>query len=78
MQNITIFTTPTCGFCVMTKNYLTSKNINFTEKDVTTDIGALKYIQNRTGQNGVPVIQIDDNIIVGFDRVKIDELVKKA
>lgn len=72
MSSITIYTTPTCGFCHMVKEYLGNKNIKFTAKDVTTDQEAYKEILDKSGQLGVPVTDIDGTIIVGFDRAKID------
>ena len=72
MSAITVYTTPTCGFCHMTKQYLGSKNIEFDTKDITTDENAYQEILDKSDQLGVPVIDIDGTIIVGFDRNKID------
>lgn len=72
MPNIIIYTTPTCGFCHMAKEYFKSKDLNYEEKDVTTDAQAYHEILEKSGQLGVPVIDINGSIIVGFDKPKID------
>lgn len=71
-MNITIYTTPTCGFCHMVKEYLNDKKIEFSEKDISQDQEAYKEILEKTNQLGVPVTQINDTYIIGFDREKID------
>lgn len=73
---ITIYSTPTCVYCGTLKKYLASKNIEFQEIDVSKDEKELEKMVNISGQMGVPVIDIDGNIIIGFDRQKIDELLK--
>ena len=71
---ITIYTTPTCVYCNTLKQYLGEKNIQFQEIDVSQDEKALEKMVQISGQMGVPVIDIDGNIVIGFDRNKIDEL----
>lgn len=71
---VIVFTTPTCGFCQAAKQYLRQRGIRFKEVDVTRDPQAARDIVRRTGQQGVPVIQIGSNFVVGFDRPKIDKL----
>ena len=61
----------------MAKEYLESKNVEYTSKDVTTDSEAYKEILDKSEQLGVPVIDIDGSIIVGFDRPKIDSALEK-
>ena len=71
MANITIYSTPTCPYCKMAKEYLTGKNVQFTNIDVSADQeGATKMVE-LSGQMGVPVIDIDGKIIVGFDKDEI-------
>ncbi len=70
---ITIFSSPTCGFCHMVKQYLTEKGYTFTEKDISVDQEALKFVLEKVGQAVTPIISIDDKVVVGFDRPKIDE-----
>lgn len=72
-QPVIIYTTPTCGFCHMAKEYFDSKKIKYDSKDVTRDVDAYKEILDKSGQLGVPVIDIDGSIIIGFDRHKIDQ-----
>lgn len=69
---ITIYTTPTCGFCHMAKDYFKSKDVEYKEKDVTKDTEAYKEIMEKSGQLGVPVIDIGGSIVIGFDKPKID------
>ncbi len=71
---VIIFTTPTCSFCNMTKQYLRQRNIKFTEVDVSRDAAAARDMARRSGQMGVPVLDIGGKIVVGFDRPKIDRL----
>lgn len=69
---ITIYSTPTCVFCHMAREYFKSKGVDFTSIDVTLDQKALQAMVNKSGQMGVPVIDIGGDIIVGFDRPRID------
>lgn len=74
MAKIAIYTTPTCAYCKMAKEYLKSKNLSYEEHDVSKDIPKQKEMIEKTGQFGVPVIDIDGKIIVGFDKHKINQL----
>ncbi len=71
MKNVTIYTTPTCHFCKMAKDFFAEKNVEFTAYDVTTDAAKREEMIQMTGQLGVPVIVIGEDIMVGFDRAKI-------
>jgi glutaredoxin 3 len=71
---VVIFTTPTCGFCNQTKAYFRQKGIKFRDVDVTRDPAAARDMVRRSGQQGVPVIDIRGRIVVGFNRPKIDQL----
>ncbi len=73
MANIIIYSTPFCGYCKMAKEYLASKSIPFTEVDVSTDIAKQQEMIKKTGQYGVPVIDVDGTVIIGFDKQKLDE-----
>jgi glutaredoxin-like YruB-family protein len=77
MAKIKIYSTPQCGFCKMAKDYFNSKKWEYEEYDVTKDIEKQKEMIKKTGQMGVPVIDIDGKIIIGFDKPKIDELMAK-
>ncbi|MBI2039142.1 MAG: glutaredoxin family protein [Candidatus Niyogibacteria bacterium] len=74
MANVTIYTTPTCVYCKMTKEFFKAHNIQYTEKDVAADEVARKEMFEKSGQMGVPVIFIDGEMIVGFDQKKLSEL----
>lgn len=73
MANITIYSTPTCPYCQQAKNYLKDNNIDFTDIDVANDNEKAQEMVEKSGQMGVPVIDIDGEIIVGFDKEKIDK-----
>ncbi|OGZ23096.1 MAG: NrdH-redoxin [Candidatus Nealsonbacteria bacterium RIFCSPLOWO2_01_FULL_41_9] len=75
-MQIKIFSTPTCMYCQTLKAFLKEKNIAFEDIDVSRDQIALKEMVDKSGQMGVPVIDIDGQIVVGFDRNKIVELLK--
>ncbi|MEK7513139.1 MAG: glutaredoxin family protein [Patescibacteria group bacterium] len=68
MANITIYTTPTCVYCKMAKEFFAKNNTPYTEKDVMADDAAREEMIKKSGQLGVPVIDIDGTIVVGFDR----------
>lgn len=70
-KNIKIYTTSTCPYCAMLKAFLKEKNISFKELDVGEDRDALKEMREKSGQMGVPVVDIEGKIIVGFDREAI-------
>lgn len=76
MSAVTVYTTPTCGFCHMAKSYLDSKSVKFEARDITTDTDAYNEVLEKSDQLGVPVIDIDGTIIVGFDRNKIDLILR--
>jgi len=76
MANIKIYTTPICAFCKQAKEYFKSKGLEYTEYDVSKDTEKQKEMIDKTGQFGVPVIDIDGKIVIGFDKPKIEELLK--
>jgi glutaredoxin 3 len=73
-MSVRVYTTPTCPYCTMAKKYLDSKNVSYESVDVSSDRNAASEMVNKSGQRGVPVIEIDGNIVVGFDKDKIDSL----
>jgi len=80
MQNkeIVIYSTPTCHFCNMAKDWFKEHNLKYTEYNVADDIPKRKEMMEMTGQLGVPVIKIDDkDIIIGFNPEKISEILKE-
>lgn len=71
---IKVYSTPTCLYCVALKNFLNEHDIKFEEIDVSQDEKAREEIIKKTGQIGVPVIEINGQVIVGFDKERISEL----
>jgi glutaredoxin 3 len=72
-QQVTVFSTPTCAYCTAAKRYLDALGISFTDIDVSRDRAAALDMIRRSGQMGVPVIDIEGKIVVGFDRDLIDQ-----
>ena len=72
-QRVIVFSTPTCSICNMAKKYFREKGINFKDVDVSRDPAAARDMVRRSGQQGVPVIDIGGKIVVGFDRPRIDK-----
>ncbi len=69
---ITIYSADWCAFCHAAKDYLDKKGIQYVDKNVETDLASAKEAMDKSGQTGIPVIDIDGTIIIGFDRPKID------
>jgi len=74
MQNVTIYSTNTCHFCHIAKDFFTANGVVFTDYNVGTDLAKRKEMVEKSGQMGVPVIVIGDEIIVGFDKPRISQL----
>jgi glutaredoxin-like YruB-family protein len=74
MTKIIIYSTPTCHFCHIAKEYFKSKNLAYEEINVAGNVEKQKELVAKSGQFGVPVIMIDDKMIVGFDRPRINQL----
>lgn len=72
MKNVIVYTSNTCPYCTLAKNYLDEKGATYTEKNVQTDKAARQELM-AMGHMGVPVLVIDGVEIVGFDKDKIDE-----
>lgn len=77
-MQVTIYTTPTCGFCHQAKAYLRQKGIPFVEKDVSADPAAAMEMVRLSGQQGVPVIVVDGEVVVGFDVRRLEALLARA
>jgi glutaredoxin-like YruB-family protein len=75
-MNVKVFSTPTCPFCVMAKDWLKERKVQFTDVNVAQDAAAAKYMIEKTQQRGVPVIEIDGQFVIGFDRAKLASLLK--
>lgn len=72
MKKVTVYTSNTCPHCKAAKNYLKENNIDFEEKNVDEDRSAIDYLVEK-GYRGVPVINIDGEDIVGFNKEVVDE-----
>lgn len=73
-KEVTIYSTPSCHFCHAAKDFFTEHNIQFTDINVAADIAKRQEMVEMTGQLGVPVIRIADDVVVGFNQGKIAEL----
>ena len=73
-KQVVIYSTPTCPYCKRAKDYLTRKGISYIEHNVAVDRAAAKEMVKKTGQLGVPVILIDDEILIGFNQTQLDKL----
>jgi glutaredoxin 3 len=77
-MNVTVYTTPTCGFCHQVKSYLQQRGVPFNEHDVSRDRAAAMQMVELSGQQGVPVVVIDGQVVVGFNRPAIDQLLARS
>lgn len=73
-KNVTVYSTPTCPFCIRAKQYLKDNNIRYTEHDVGSNPEKAQEMIKKSGQMGVPVIDIDGSIVIGFDKEKIGSI----
>ncbi|MEK7156356.1 MAG: glutaredoxin domain-containing protein [Patescibacteria group bacterium] len=71
---VTIYSTPTCHFCHAAKDFFTANSVAFTDYNVGTDLAKRKEMIEKSGQMGVPVITVGQDLIVGFDEPKLREL----
>lgn len=75
-SDITIYSATWCGFCHAAKQYLDKLGIKYTDRDVDTDPTAAQEAVSKSGQMGIPVLDIGGTIVLGFDRPKIDDALK--
>ncbi|MGI6667050.1 MAG: glutaredoxin domain-containing protein [Bacillota bacterium] len=73
-HNVKVYSTPSCPWCVRAKAYLKENGIPFTDVDVSQDVASAREMVKISDQMGVPVLSIDGNVVVGFDKKRIDEL----
>ena len=71
MKNVTIYSTPTCTYCNMAKSFFKANNVAYTEHNVASDLEKRREMIDKTGQMGVPVIDVGSEVIVGFDEMRI-------
>ncbi|MBI5078232.1 MAG: NrdH-redoxin [Candidatus Yonathbacteria bacterium] len=74
MKEVTIYTTPTCGYCKMAKEFFTANNVEYKEYNVGTDLEKRKEMIEKSGQMGVPVIFVGNDMTVGFDKPRLSGL----
>jgi len=73
-HTVTVYSTPACSWCQAAKEHFRSNGIDFEDVDVSSDMARAREMIEKSGQYGVPVIEIDGEIVVGFDRNRIDAL----
>ncbi len=73
-KTVTIYSTPVCHFCHAAKDFFTENNVTYTEHDVAADAAKRQEMIEMTGQMGVPVIRIGDDVVIGYDEDKLKEL----
>lgn len=74
MPNVTIYSTPSCHFCHAAKEMFTANNVPFTDHNVATDLPRRQEMIQKSGQMGVPVIFVGDELVIGFDEDRLREL----
>ncbi|MBI2042403.1 MAG: thioredoxin family protein [Candidatus Nealsonbacteria bacterium] len=74
MPKVKVFSTPTCPYCVTLKEFLKKNNIEFEDVNVAEDAAAREEMIEKSQQMGVPVVEIDGQIVIGFDKEKISQL----
>lgn len=72
MHKVTIYTTPSCVYCKMTKEFFAKNNVQYEEKNVAADVQARQDMLEKSQQLGVPVIEVDETIIIGFDKKNLE------
>ncbi|MEK7149036.1 MAG: glutaredoxin domain-containing protein [Patescibacteria group bacterium] len=74
MSSVKIYTTNTCTYCKMAKDFFQQNNVPYEELNVVTDVKARQEMVEKSGQLGVPVIDVDGTIVVGYDRERLSGL----
>jgi glutaredoxin 3 len=77
MKDVNIYSTPSCHFCHMAKDFFDNEGVSYTEFNVAEDMEKREEMVKRTDQMGVPVIEIDGELLIGFNEAKIKELLAK-
>ncbi|HEY4516391.1 MAG TPA: glutaredoxin family protein [Candidatus Paceibacterota bacterium] len=73
-KEVSIYTTPTCHFCHAAKEFFGEHGVKYSEYNVATDLEKRKEMITKSGQMGVPVIYVGDDLVVGFDESRLKEL----
>lgn len=74
MSKVTIYTTPSCVYCKSVKAFFAEKNIQYEEKDVAKDVQARDEMIKKSGMMAVPVIDVNGQVVIGFDKPKLSQL----
>lgn len=74
---VTVYTTPTCSFCTQVKRFLKENRVPFREYDVSKDVRRADEMMKKSGQAGVPVLDVHGKIIVGFDKATIERALRR-
>jgi len=77
-MEVKVYSTPTCGYCHQVKRYLSDRGIKFTEYDVSVDRAAADQMVKLTSQTGVPVIVVDGQAVIGFNRAQLEQLLANS
>jgi glutaredoxin 3 len=77
-MRIKVYSTPTCPYCNMTKAFLDEKGVTYDDFDVSADVDARSEMVKRSGQMGVPVIDVGGEVIIGFDQQRIASLLEEG
>lgn len=75
-KEVIVYSTPSCHYCQAAKEFFSENDISFNDVDVATDAEKRQEMVDMTGQMGVPVIKIGDDVVVGFDEAKVKELLE--
>lgn len=76
MKPVSIYTTETCGYCKMAKEFFQKNNVAFSEFDVGKDLAKRQEMIEKSGQMGVPVITVGDDMVVGFNKPRLEQLLE--
>jgi len=75
-MTVTVYSTTTCPFCTMVKDWLKDKGVSYDDVNVGTDQDKAKEMMDKSGQMGVPVIDVQGTVVIGFDKPKLEEALK--
>ncbi|MBT4191887.1 MAG: NrdH-redoxin [Candidatus Diapherotrites archaeon] len=75
-MTVTVYSTTTCPFCTMVKDWLKDKGVSYDDVNVGTDKDKAKEMMDKSGQMGVPVIDIQGTVVIGFDKPKLESALK--
>ena len=76
-MTVTVYSTTTCPFCTMVKDWLKDKGVSFDDVNVGTDQDKAKEMMDKSGQMGVPVIDVQGTVVIGFDKPKLESALKE-